>query len=180
MILATYVDGASQELVFSYSAKGKPELSSPGKELGIQFNLSHSRDFALLAVAQGLCVGVDIEFINHEFATDEIATRFFSQSEVRTLRALSPGERAEAFFSCWTRKEAYVKALGEGLSVPLDSFGMAFGQGVPPALLWVELAPQEVSRWSVYDVAVPQGYAAALVIEGQEHRLRQWPWEPEF
>jgi 4'-phosphopantetheinyl transferase len=179
-ILATYVGGTPESLAFSYGAKGKPEFSSHLKHLGIQFNLSHSRDFALLAVAKGHCLGVDIEYIDREFASDEIAARFFSQSEVSTLLTLLPGERTEAFFNCWTRKEAYIKALGEGFSVPLGSFGVAFGPGVPPALLWVKLAPQEVSRWSIYEVAVPQGYAAALVIEGQGHRLRQWRWEPEF
>jgi 4'-phosphopantetheinyl transferase len=78
-ILAHYVDIAPQELIFSYSAKGKPGLLAGLKEMGIKFNLSHSGDFALLAVTQGLCVGVDIESVNYEFATDAIAKRFFPQ-----------------------------------------------------------------------------------------------------
>jgi len=178
-ILATYAGDAPQDLVFSYGLKGKPGFPPHFKGRGIQFNLSHSRDFALLAVAEEHCLGVDIEFINREFASDEIAMRFFSRSEVSTLLTLIPSERAEAFFSCWTRKEAYIKALGEGLSVPLESFSVAFGRGVSPALLWVEHAPEETSRWSMYDVAAPEGYAAALVIEGQSYQLRKWQWEPE-
>jgi 4'-phosphopantetheinyl transferase len=177
-ILSRYVKARPQDVVFSHNARGKPEFGSTFAGSEIKFNLSHSRDFAVLAVTQSLRVGVDIEFINHAIATDEVAALFFSQREMNTFLALSPGEKAEAFFACWTRKEAYAKALGEGMSLPLESFDLGFEPGAPAALS--RSGGQEPQRWSTYDITADPGYAAALVVEGKEHRLRQVKWEPYF
>lgn len=176
-ILSRYAGLAPEKLVFSYGPKGKPELAGGLEESGIRFNLSHSSELALLAVTHGLVVGADIEWINAEFASEKVAERFFSACEVDALRALPRTERVEAFFSCWTRKEAYIKALGEGLSVPLDSFAVAFGPGVPAALLHVKVDPMEVLRWSMYNLEAPEGYKAALVVEGKDHQLRRLEWD---
>src|SRR5579864_1563970 len=102
-ILSSYLRVRPQEVAFSYGPQGKPDLTGPLERAGIRFNLSHSGDYALLAVAQRYCLGVDIELINHEFGTEEIATRFFSPGEIETLHAVPAGGKAQAFFSCWTR-----------------------------------------------------------------------------
>src|SRR5215472_3418387 len=172
-ILARYLGVPARELLFHVAEKGKPQLGSRLSRSGLRFNLSHSRDRALLAVTLDSEIGVDIEFINPEAAGEEIANRFFSSREAGVLRSLRPEDRVHAFFDCWTRKEAYIKAIGKGLSVQLDSFDVAFGPGESARLLRVEGAPEELSRWSMYAVAVPQGYAAAVVVGGKQHRLEQ-------
>jgi len=124
LILSRYTGVAPRELVFSYGTRGKPELS--GRLAAITFNMSHSNEAALLAVTRGATLGVDIEFVNREMAVEEIARQPFSATEVRCLEILPPSERADAFFSCWTRKEAYVKAIGEGFSIPFKRFRCGF------------------------------------------------------
>lgn len=175
-ILSRYTGISASEVNFSYGPKGKPELSGSLEQPEIRFNLSHSSELALLAVTRGLTVGVDIEWIKADFATGDIAERFFSVTEVQTLRSLPADQRAKAFFSCWTRKEAYIKALGEGLSVPLDSFAVSFAPGMPAALLHVNVDPGEVERWSMYNIVVRDGYKAAVVVQGKDHQLKQMEW----
>lgn len=176
-ILSGYTGLAAQELTFSYGPQGKPELAGTLENCGVKFNLSHSEEMALLAVTQNQIVGADIELVDSEFASEGIAERFFSAGEVRRLNALPASEKADAFFACWTRKEAYIKALGGGLSIPLDCFEVAFGPGIAPALLLVEDNPSETCRWSMYDVKVTQGYRAAVIAEGKEHGLRHLQWQ---
>ena len=173
-ILARYLRTPPAGLTFGLNAFGKPYLTGGQDELGLRFNLSHSHDMALLAVARNRDVGVDIEFRRADFATDEIAERFFSRSERNQLRAIAGEQKTEAFFNCWTRKEAYIKARGEGLSFPLDQFDVAFAPDVPPALLGNRRDASEVSRWSFEELSPADGYAAALTVEGNFSRLLLW------
>ena len=173
-ILARYLRTQPMELKFGLNPFGKPHLTGTQDELGLRFSLSHSHDMALLAVARNRDVGVDVEFRRADFATDEIAARFFSRSERNQLGAIAPEHKTEAFFNCWTRKEAYIKARGEGLSFPLDQFDVSFAPGVAPSLLGNRRDATEVSRWSFEDLSPAEGYAAALTVEGNFSRLLLW------
>ncbi len=164
-ILGRYTYLAPGAVRFRYGPRGKPMLDAEDGLL--RFNLSHSGDLALVAVSRGREIGVDVERIRPDRDLDRIATRFFSTVEVAALLALPRAERAEAFYHCWTRKEAYIKALGDGLAIPLDSFDVAFAPGAPAALLASRLDPAETRRWSMAALDPGPGYAGAVVVEGE-------------
>jgi 4'-phosphopantetheinyl transferase len=170
-ILGRYLEVEPAALQFSYGRYGKPALIKGFTNLTINFNLSHSGEFMLLAVTSGRQVGIDIELINQEFATTEVAERFFSHREILSLRSQAPQLQTEGFFNCWTRKEAYIKARGEGLSLPLDQFDVSL-EPSRAALLANRLSPGEVSRWSLQELHPAHGYCAAVAVEGFSWRLR--------
>lgn len=161
-------------LHFDVGQFGKPWLVDAGD---VTFSLSHSGEMALLAVARGRHIGVDIEHTERRMPEDKFVERFFSPAEVARYLALPPDRRAEAFFNGWTRKEAYIKALGEGLMRPLDSFDVSLAPGDPPALLSVRNAPDEPARWRMKSLNPGPDYAAAIVAEGHDWQLKQWVWE---
>jgi 4'-phosphopantetheinyl transferase len=174
-ILSRYLDVRPDDLSFGYSAHGKPFLvSEPGGD--VRFNVSHSHGLALFAFAQKRDLGIDVEQVRLEVAGQRIAERFFSACEVAALRGLPANQHTEAFFNCWTRKEAYIKARGEGLSLPLDQFDVSLAPGQPPALLRAGMAANEAARWSMIELAPAAGYKAALVVERRDWQLRCWRW----
>jgi 4'-phosphopantetheinyl transferase len=175
-ILGLYTGVAPRLLRFSYDEYGKPSLCGEAGVAPLRFNLSHSNELALYAVARGRAVGIDLEYVRAEFAGLEIAERFFSPCEVSALRALPPGERAVAFFNCWTRKEAYIKARGEGLSHPLHLFTVSLAPGEPAALLRTDDDPQDAARWAIVELHPSEGYRAAVAVEGGPPSLRCWRW----
>jgi len=173
-ILAAFLVTEPSELNFSYSKNQKPFLSSAFAESGITFNISHSGGIALYAFARRREIGVDVEQVRRDFDAESIAHRFFSASEQKQLAALPKSEKVEAFFRCWTRKEAYIKAIGEGLSLPLSQFDVSLEALETNALLATRPDPAEAERWTIREVSGGAGYSAALCVRGQDWRLAHW------
>lgn len=170
-ILAGYTGSDPKELVFSYSKAGKPALNS-GRSRSVEFNVSHSGELALLAFTRGREVGVDVEQVRENFDHEAIAGRFFSRQEQAQLAALPPAERYKGFFRCWTRKEAYIKAEGTGLSLPLHQFDVSLGAGAASLLLATRPDSAEAARWMLREVPAAEGYVAALCVQGEGWRLK--------
>jgi 4'-phosphopantetheinyl transferase len=171
-LLAGYTGRQPTEIEFQYGAQGKPALraeDSPAPR--ICFNVSHSHGLSVYAFALDRRLGIDIELIRSDFGGTEIAERYFSPDEVAELNALPPQMRAKAFFLCWTRKEAYLKARGEGLQIPLASFSVSLTPGSRE-----ELRAQDRGRWELGAFDPGAGYAGALVAEGQQPSLRFYDW----
>jgi len=177
-ILARYLQTSPNKLQFRYNAYGKPSLADENASHKVQFNVAHSHGLALFAFTNGPELGVDIELVRPEVATDEIAQRFFSPEEVEVLRSIEPAARTTAFFHCWTRKEAFIKARGMGLSLPLNRFVVTFGPDVPCGISSVQDEPEGSRHWSIYDLQAADGYAAALAAQTPTMQVRLWRFEP--
>jgi 4'-phosphopantetheinyl transferase len=172
-LLARSLGVVPSSITFQQGQHGKPALATFAE---LRFNVSHSGDRGLVALAVGREVGVDIERVRTSVNPLEIAARFFSPVERAALEALSPADRRDAFFACWTRKEAYLKALGLGLSLPLDSFDVEVRPSVPAALLRTGHDSYAINRWSMYSLTVDPGYAASLVVEGRTCQVTCDEW----
>jgi len=179
VILGRYTGREPAGLRFIYSPFGKPSLDGGEGGGALRFNLSHSGGVALYAVTLGREVGIDVEQVREEMDCVGVADRFFSANEVEVLHSLAREAQTRAFFECWARKEAYIKARGEGLSMPLDSFDVSLAPGEPAALLRTREEAGEASRWTLRELSAGQGYAAAVAVEGGGWRLRCWQWEAD-
>lgn len=178
LILGECLGAEPATLRFSYSSAGKPSLA-PGSGRALAFNLSHSHELALVAVTGGRTVGVDVEHARDLPELADIARRFFSPREAAALLARPAAEQPADFLRCWTRKEAYLKARGEGIVAGLDRFDVSFLPGEAPALLRTLDDPGEAARWTLLDLAPAPGYAAAVAVRGGSARLVRltlaWP-----
>jgi 4'-phosphopantetheinyl transferase len=162
-ILSRYTDLAPSLLQFQYTANGKPFLANTP----IRFNLSHSSDLALVAVTRNREVGIDVERIRRDDDLLDAAEHYFAPVERVALRSLASEEQCFAFFRCWTRKEAYLKARGDGLSLDLHSFSVSLLPDAPAALIASAEGPAELRRWKFAHLNLHDDYAAALAVEGQ-------------
>jgi len=173
-VLAAYLATDPRKLILQNSSRNKPKLGPPYGESGICFNVAHSGEVALLAFARRREVGVDVEQIRRDVEVETLARRFFSPHEQKQLAAVASDDKVEAFFRCWTRKEAYVKAIGEGLLLPLHQFDVSVEAGSDNALLATRPDGADTARWTLREVGAGPGYAAALCVAGQGFRVQSW------
>lgn len=179
-ILASYVGLPASALRLSAGIHGKPRLVPPTVDAAhpdITFNLSHSGELALYAIARGREVGIDLERVDGTTEIDALARRFFSDTERSWLDSVEDGRRTAAFYRVWTAKEACLKARGVGLSLPLSSFDVALRSGGPTRLMVRGLTGCAVSRWTLVELPPGSGYAATLAIEGTPRSVRLWRWD---
>ena len=165
-LLGAYLDVPPQQVRFAYSAEGKPQLSSEFSQ-ELSFNVSHSEDLAVLSFANHRKIGVDVEVFRYDVDTEGIPRRFFSDVEQFALAGLHGQQKIEGFFNCWTRKEAYVKAVGLGLSLPLRDFDVSLLPGQPARILATRPDAKLASQWSVESFYLNEQCAAAVVVEGR-------------
>ncbi|MBW4575008.1 MAG: 4'-phosphopantetheinyl transferase superfamily protein [Aphanothece sp. CMT-3BRIN-NPC111] len=173
-ILGRYLDIEPSQLQFCYGHRGKPTLAEAFGGGRLRFNLSHSQGLALYAIALDREIGIDLEHIRPMADAEQIAKRFFSPREHATILALPENEKQQAFFNCWTRKEAYLKAIAEGLAHSLDQVEVTLAPGEPAQLLNITRSPDSTKIWSIKELTPASGYVAAIVVEGDNWCLRCW------
>lgn len=171
-LLARYANLHPSEMRFAYGSKGKPALALAA---GIEFNATHSHGSALFAFARGCSVGVDLEAVRPIAGAQDIADRFFCPEEAAEIRSLPPSERERAFFRCWTRKEAYIKAIGDGLSAALDGFRVTLRPGDPARLLHIAQDTGAAQAWTLDDLTPAADFAAALAYRDRRRPLSSFP-----
>jgi 4'-phosphopantetheinyl transferase len=168
IVLARYLGMSPSGLQFNYSARGKPSLAGNN----LQFNLAHSDELALLAVAKNLPVGVDVERIRPMPDGLDIARRFFAASEVAAFGDIPPSAHDEAFFNLWTRKEAWLKATGDGIAESLSKVEFTFRPGEPARVVAIDGDPREASEWSLNSLQPAIGFVGAIALRGQGIMLK--------
>jgi 4'-phosphopantetheinyl transferase len=171
-ILARYLGDDAAKLGFVVVGNGKPKLASCFDASSIEFNLSHSHERALLAVTRRREVGVDIEFVKPDFSFNEVAEHFFTAREVAAMRSLPADLQRQAFYKCWTSKEAFLKAKGTGLSGELDEVEIALDGGERVRI------DAYVPGWSLAELSLGEGYEGAIVTDGHPVSASCYRWQP--
>ncbi len=172
-LLGAYLDENAAKLKFEYTSYGKPYL--PNKNLN--FNISHSGDMVVCAFVVGLQIGVDIEKIKQDFDVLELAQKFFSKREIEVLEKQPKEDLARAFYRCWTRKEAFIKAEGSGLSFPLNKFAVSLEDDNQAILLETDWDASEKSHWSLFSFVPEDNYIGALSVRNKLATVKYFNWD---
>lgn len=173
-LLGAYLNRAPEMLNFAYNDHGKPSLAHD--DSGLHFNVSHSGEIMLAAFVLNSGIGIDVETIQQDTDYLAIGQRWFSKQESNTLRDLAEEKRIGAFFRAWTRKEAYIKARGIGLSYSLNRFSVSMDE-TSPSLLEHEDCSQEIKSWQIYNIEVSSDYSAAVAIEAARWDIRHYDFD---
>jgi 4'-phosphopantetheinyl transferase len=174
LLCAAYSDREPHSITFRYGAFGKPELTPETK---LRFNLSHSGKYAVVGFVEDSDIGVDIEHIRPIKEMETVARNFFSRREFHALHNLADASFTQAFYRCWTRKEAVIKAIGSGLSFPLDSFAVSLDDDHDARLLESEWAEGEATQWHLFSHQPATGYIVAVALRGAVHNMIVHKWE---
>lgn len=166
-LLSAYLNTTPVEIKFSYGEKGKPYINRSR----IKFNLAHSNELAVYAFAIDTEVGIDLEFKKELPDAFDIAERFFSNDETAELRQLKEEDISTGFLNCWTRKEAFIKNIGEGLSYPLQDFSVTLKPGIEPEILRIKKNPGETNEWSLFSIDADNDYISALAVKSKNVKL---------
>jgi 4'-phosphopantetheinyl transferase len=167
IILSEYLNTHPAKITFSYADKGKPFIS----DSEIKFNISHSDNFAVYAVTSQIEIGIDTEKIKELPDALSIAKNYFSEMEVKQFSEVNENNYKQAFYNCWTRKEAFIKAIGEGLSFPLADFSVSFMPGEAPEMKWIKDKPEESLLWTIINIDLEKEFISSLAIRSNQIRL---------
>jgi 4'-phosphopantetheinyl transferase len=176
MILGRYLNIGPECVAFTYETHGKPLISGRSTRTRFHFNLSHSDGLALIAGSRRAALGVDIERVRFVPDADQIAARFFSPSESAMLNAVPAEQKMEAFFHCWTRKEAYLKATGEGIADALPRIEVSLSPAQPARLLRIGGDAMDASHWTLSALTPAPGFVGALAIKAGGLKVTCWSW----
>lgn len=174
MLISSYLKTNPEDLNFKYTSFGKPYLAIENQ---LKFNISHSGNMAVFAFFQGTEIGVDIEKIKNDFNVLELAQNFFSKTEIIALEKQSIESLPKAFFRCWTRKEAFIKAEGSGLSFPLDQFAVSLDHDIEADLLETQWNPEEKNEWQLFSFIPEVGYVGALALADTSGQISYYNWD---
>jgi 4'-phosphopantetheinyl transferase len=183
ILLANYSKQTAKELVFNKNKYGKLSLSKKINIHNIQFNMAHSHNLTVFAFTHDQSIGIDIEFMRNNVQIESISQRYFSLQENKNLSMLNTKEKSQAFFNIWARKEAFIKAIGLGLSYPLSKFEVdtriiSKNEAVAQIALSINDDYYEQQEWHLYSLQLEENYASALAIKGKEKKIMFFNWRP--